>query len=353
MRSDSLSSTLVNAYNGAKILGYALEGQVLYQMAGRTLHTPSPIHRPSLRLLRAMGRELALLLQQDYRNIQAGIYPMQVLAPGNPLAHLKSFMNVAIDSFRIAHRRNVGKTADFPKEIRAELAKMPRYYRRNFHFQSDGYLSHRSAELYDHQVNILFCGTADVMRRLVIRSLREKFGNGNGDGKVFLEIGAGTGRGTHFVAQAFPKARIIASDLSKYYLKYAQSSLGDHSRIEYLQGDGASLPLGRESVDAVFSIFLFHELPLAERMKVIHESLRILRPGGIFVFVDSLQKKDTPALDELLVNFQKSFHEPFYRNYLNNPMERLMKNAGLECVETQCGFCSKVCSGSKPKDLNE
>ena len=42
---------------------------------------------------------------------------------------------------------------------------LPRYYQQNFHFQTDGYLSDHSARLYDFQVESLFAGTADVMRR--------------------------------------------------------------------------------------------------------------------------------------------------------------------------------------------
>ena len=35
-----------------------------------------------------------------------------------------------------------------------------KHYLQNFHFQTDGYLSEASAELYDYQVEVLFSGGA-------------------------------------------------------------------------------------------------------------------------------------------------------------------------------------------------
>lgn len=47
----------------------------------------------------------------------------------------------------------------------------PKYFNRNFHFQVDGYTSENSAEIYDHQVEILFAGMAAPMRRLLLNEL--------------------------------------------------------------------------------------------------------------------------------------------------------------------------------------
>src|SRR5438445_587283 len=46
--------------------------------------------------------------------------------------------------------------------------RYPRYYARNFHYQSEGYLGQTSAALYDLQVELLFGGTADAMRRRIL-----------------------------------------------------------------------------------------------------------------------------------------------------------------------------------------
>ena len=50
---------------------------------------------------------------------------------------------------------------------------LPDYYRQNFHFQSDGWLSEHSAAIYDTQVEVLFTGAADVMRRRALKPIAE------------------------------------------------------------------------------------------------------------------------------------------------------------------------------------
>ncbi len=55
------------------------------------------------------------------------------------------------------------------------LAGLPEYYGRNFHYQTEGYLSEESAELYEHQTEILFMGTLGLMRRLCSWGERREF----------------------------------------------------------------------------------------------------------------------------------------------------------------------------------
>ena len=49
----------------------------------------------------------------------------------------------------------------------------PRYYLQNFHYQSGGWLTEDSAKLYDFQVETLFAGTADAMRRQALVPIAE------------------------------------------------------------------------------------------------------------------------------------------------------------------------------------
>ena len=76
------------------------------------------------------------------------------------------------------------------------------------------------------------------------------------------------------------------------------------------------------SADIVTSVFLFHELPPDVRRQVTAEMARILKPGGLFVFLDSLQLGDRPPWDGLLEAFPARFHEPYYRNYIDRRSRR-------------------------------
>ena len=44
-------------------------------------------------------------------------------------------------------------------------------------------------------------------------------------------------------------------------------------------------------------VYLFHELPEAVRRRAAAEFARVLRPGGLVVFADSVQLGDRPGLE--------------------------------------------------------
>jgi ubiquinone/menaquinone biosynthesis C-methylase UbiE len=208
-------------------------------------------------------------------------------------------------------------------------------------------LSDLSAEHYEHQVEVLFGGAADAMRRLIIQPLKERFGSIDGEGLTFLELGAGTGRATRFVRLAFPKAKIVAVDLSGPYLKRAQKQLAPFDRHDFVEANAETLPFQDQQFDAVYSVFLFHELPEAVRKSVIRESLRVLCSGGFFGFVDSLQIGDVSEFDDSLAMFPTQYHEPFYKNYIETPMANLIESQGLKIFARGTGFFSKFIAAVK------
>ena len=62
------------------------------------------------------------------------------------------------------------------------------------------------------------------------RHLRER-GVRDGSGINILEVGAGTGRFATFVRDAFPRANLIVSDLSLFYLEKARESMAYWERV--------------------------------------------------------------------------------------------------------------------------
>jgi ubiquinone/menaquinone biosynthesis C-methylase UbiE len=349
MKSENVLDLPLYAYARARSAGFTLEYlllQSLSQLIPNGMPKPPPLEWKTLQAIR---NELLDLLREDSHHMVQGDYPISVLKPESPVRHFKRLPLLLADAFSIHRRRARGKTAEFDAKARDLLSDLPRYYRRNFHFQTSGYLSKRSAEVYEHQVELLFQGCADAMRRLILPRLRKRFGDTDGEGLRFLEIGAGTGRATRFVHLTFPKAKIVAVDLSDPYLKVAQRNLSSYPRIDFIQADGAHLPFKDGEFDAVYSVFLFHELPRNAREEVIAESQRVLKKDGFFGLVDSLQTGDKELFDPLLQHFPKAFHEPFYREYISNPMEGLLKKQGFTKIDQGTGFTSKVCSAVATK----
>lgn len=297
------------------------------------------------------------LLKNDAERACTGLFPLKLLRPELPHQHLKSLIGVLADGIRVAWRMKNKNHSDLAKADPQDLENLPEYYLRNFHYQTDGYLSEASAARYDHQVEILFKGGASAMRRLALvpieKFIHEKSENKNGQSTIMraLEIGAGAGSATEQVALSFPDLRITATDLSKNYLKFAQSKLKSISNVDYLMADCTQLPFKDNSFDICFSVFMFHEMPKEERLKAIKEAERCLKPEGLLVIVDSLQWDDSPNLNWGLERFPQDFHEPFYKNYVQNPLEDQIKEAGLEMVHTELGLLSKCIAARKPQKM--
>lgn len=335
----------IYAYSRGRTVFYGLEYAALNLLSAALPGAAKYRSKLDVKTLKLIQSSIDELIKQDARNISAGLYPVSVLVPESPIQHFKRLSLILADGLGLYWRRVNGKTQHFSPRARDYLSDVPRYYRRNFHYQTDGYLSEHSAELYDHQVDMLFTGATDAMRRLIIAPLRKHFNTTDGKGLTFLEIAAGTGSTTRFIRLAFPKAKIVALDLSEPYLKKAQKRLAKYSRIDYVQGDGGDLPFESKHFDAVFSVFMYHELPLDARKAVLAESKRVLKPGGFFGFVDSIQLNDASELKSVMADFSINFHEPFYRNYIETPMEGLIKAAKFKEVRSSHSFFSKVCWG--------
>ena len=297
--------------------------------------------------LKKLLKDLSQLLKQDARNIAQGIYPAEVLWTESAGHFIKRTPQIWLDSLAIQKRRLSSRAHDFDKEAREYMRDVPDYFQRNYHFQTGGYLTKRSAELYEHQVEILFSGAADAMRRLILPMMRAHFPYTEGEGLHFLEVAAGTGRLTRFVKLMFPKAKITVMDVSHPYLKQAQQNLAGFKRLDFVQGDAADLPFKDAQFDAVFSCFLFHELPMPERKRVLAEGYRVLKNEGFYGFVDSVQAEDKKDFEFALKQFPVDFHEPFYKNYTQNPMEGLLQAAGFQELKTEIGFFSKAVGACK------
>ena len=130
--------------------------------------------------------------------------------------------------------------------------------------------------------------------------------------------------------------------MSEAYVKHARRHLQRWSRVHLVVANAESLPVAENSQDALISTFLFHELPPKVRRVVLRECARVLKPRGRLVLVDFLQRGDRPDYDGLLELFPQSYHEPYYRSYLNEDFAALAGGYDLVHVRNVNVFISKV-----------
>lgn len=279
------------------------------------------------------------LIQIDAQHCAEGLYSTSLL-PERPQKHFSQWLEVLADSAFAAVRRRNKKTQAFSKKADS-LEGLPEYYKRNFHHQTDGYLSENSAKLYDHQVELLFRGLAAPMRRRLIQPLRAQFKK-NAKIKI-LELACGTGSFTKTLTDAFPQAQITAIDLSPSYIKYVRERLAKHKNLHFLCENAEDLPFKDKHFDAVVSVFLHHELPQKARYNVIEESFRVLGNNGFWGMIDSIQWDDNPRLNKELSQFPQIFHEPFYKNYIKTPIKDLIRKTHPDTpIHQEVHFLSKL-----------
>ena len=302
-----------------------------------------PAHpTPSLAVL---AENVTALFVQDWKNVEAGLYPAPLDFRREMRGALSSLRYLA-DMPRVLQRQRTG----VHDEARDKGEGLPAYYRRNFHFQTDGYLSERSARLYDFQVEALFAGTAEAMRRRAYVPVARYLTRCKLKGPVILDVGAGTGRFLSFVKSMQPQAKAIALDLSAPYLARAEKrAVKMGQEIEILAAPVEKMPLADASADVVTSIYLFHELPPKVRAAAAKEIARVLKPGGIFVFADSIQYGDAPGFDGLIEVFPALLHEPYYESYAKTDLKRVFADAGLMAAHVDIAYLTKVVTFEKPR----
>jgi ubiquinone/menaquinone biosynthesis C-methylase UbiE len=310
-----------------------------FVLAHATLRPFVPRDRkPSRRDLHQLRRRLEQLFQRDLANVEAGDYPRELLFQLPVREYAGALPTLAAELPRMAWRAHRGAVRELPKDV--DLASYPEYFRRNFHWQTDGYLSHRSAKLYDLGVEFLFLGTGDVMRRQVIPPL-SRFGREQPGQKRVLDVGCGTGRALYQMQLAHPEHQYSGVDLSPFYIERAGELLAQKN-VALSVGNAEKLAFPDASYDAITSVFLFHELPKRARRNVLAEMRRVLEPGGLLVLEDSAQLNDAPELQTFLENFGRDMNEPFYLDYLRDGLEAQVEEAGFRIERVEPCFLSKV-----------
>ena len=329
---------------------YGVNRLIANRFARDTKQTSAKVgaNRPSPSRAELFG-ELRQLLMEDAADASAGINPGTEFRPAKLAGHVGRLRAMLRDLPDTVERREQG-VFDTAKE-HGSVDELPDYYAQDFHFQTGGHLSDGSARIYDVQVETLFYGSADAMRRAAFRPIHGHLQGRDQRTVALLDIACGTGRFLRDIRRSYPRMALCGLDLSPAYLDEARRHLGDLRQINWLRGNAETMPVEDASQDIVTSIFLHHELPKDARRAVAREVARVLKPGGIFVFVDSLQFGDKPGWDGMLEAFPERFHEPYYRHYLIDDLGDMFAETGLEVGATRVAFMSKVVTMRKPSQL--
>jgi ubiquinone/menaquinone biosynthesis C-methylase UbiE len=331
------------AYHSQHI-SFLINATVIEEAARLVIRTPRTDIDQAV--FRTLQKRRVGLHKRDLANVDAGLYPRELLFDVPVRRYMRELPKLLRDAPRVIRRKRAGDYKDIPI---VDKERFPPYYRRTFHWQTDGYFSEHSAEVYELGVELLFRGTADVMRRQVIPPITEYVREVGGADKVrLLDLGCGTGRTLHQLAITHPTMRLHGCDLSPAYIKKARERLADVAELTLAVENGESLPWADATFDVVTSTYMFHELPRNARRNVVREMLRVVRPGGLVVIEDSAQISESPELGSVLHSFPRDFHEPFYEDYLEDDLAALLAEVGFAVRETQPQLVAKVVVARRP-----
>ena len=285
-------------------------------------------------------RDMRLLFEREWADVKAGLFPAPPVLDPDPVAWLRRSALYFRDLPKVDVRRH-GRINDEIDDDPAH-AHLPRYYRQNFHYQSGGWLTGESAAVYDVQVETLFTGAADVMRRRALKPIAEYLKDRDQRAARVLDVGTGTGRLPGFIHHAFPGLRVTGLDLSRPYLEHARRTIGASTRLKWMEGAAEALPFADASIDMVTSSFLFHELPKKVRAQVVAEMARVLKLGGRAIVIDSVMASDRPEWKGLFDLFPYYFHEPYFTDWISSDPDALFAAHGLMPVTQEIAFLSRV-----------
>ena len=310
---------------------------------------PSSVAVPP-QMLQAMQASFQRLLDVDWEEAEQGIYPPSLLFDAPWLEWASRYPLVWLDLPATWNRRKQRRVDDLPATV--NRSDYPSYYLQNFHHQTDGYLSDHSASLYDLQVEILFNGTADPMRRRILKPLvwgLRAFADRPASQLRVLDVATGTGRTLRQIRAALPEARLVGLDLSSAYLRQANRWLSQlpNELPQLVQGNGEAMPFADASMQAVTCVFLMHELPAEARQNVLNDCWRVLEHGGVLVLADSVQLADSPQFRPAMENFRRMFHEPYYRDYISDDIDARLTAAGFKAVRAESHLMTRVWTATK------
>lgn len=299
----------------------------------RTPPPPSDTPPPPAKQLRKAWLDA---FAKDAADVAAGLYPPSpglFASAGEALRAVDDFLK---DAREVAARRDRGGGVEARAEAPSDA--YPVYYRQNFHYQSGGWFTPESARRYEPQVEALFSGTAGAMRRRALSLLAKAWRGHDQRGARVLDLACGSGGFLRDLKSAFPRAAVFGLDLSPAYSAQAHARSG----VAVVQAAAERLPLADASLDAVTCIYLFHELPPRLRPVIAAEIARVLKPGGVLAFADSIQPGDVPAFARLLETFPVFFHEPYYASWCDEDVAGLFAAAGLTQTDEDAAFLTKA-----------
>lgn len=128
------------------------------------------------------------------------------------------------------------------------------------------------------------------------------------EGGTGLDVGCGSGALTIACAKRNPKAKMVGCDIwqGAYKMEYSKKRCEDNAvaegvtNVRFEEGNAVQLPFPDESFDAVTSNYVYHNIMRHDKQKLLLETLRVLKKGGVFAIHDLMSKFNYGDMDAFI-----------------------------------------------------
>lgn len=138
---------------------------------------------------------------------------------------------------------------------------------------------------------------ADEANRACIQLYHHVASQAELQGREVLEVSCGHGGGASYLTRTFRPAGYTGLDLNPVGIAFCNER-HQLPGLEFVRGDAESLPFIRESFDVVINVEASHCYPDFPRF--LDEVVRVLKPGGHFLYADFRFKDSIPAWEKSL-----------------------------------------------------
>ncbi len=150
-----------------------------------------------------------------------------------------------------------------------------------------------------------------------------------------LDMGCGVGHNTVPLAAAFPYASVTGIDVGAPLLRYAHlRAEGLGHAVHFVQANAEQTKFEDASFDLVVSQIMLHETSSAASARIIAESRRLLRRGGVAVHLEvPLRAEEGDDFDQVMWLWEQHYNaEPNISGVMDDNLASMARAAGFSDV---------------------
>ncbi len=203
-------------------------------------------------------------------------------------------------------------------------------------------LSYRYQWLYDgiSRSSALAVGGESRFRQLALKNLSIN------ENTSILDLCCGAGQTTRYLARL--SNYCTGLDVSPVALSRAQKSLPG---VTFIEGEAEDMPFDDNKFELVHTSVALHEMESQQLEQIIGEVYRVLKPGGIFSFID-FHRPHNPLFWPGLSLFLWIFETHTAWQLIDTDLVKMLKDAGFsDCRQSlYAGGSLQVVQGTKIND---